>query len=54
MNAVVAEPYGLNHLKRDKDYSKALILENKLFLNLFNCSNKYHNTNHSERFWQIV
>ena len=54
MNAVVADPYGLNHLKRDKDYSDSLKLEYKLFPKFIQLLNKYHNTNYSQRFWQIV
>tara|TARA_X000000950_G_C13910764_1_gene658914 strand:+ start:2759 stop:4564 length:1806 start_codon:yes stop_codon:yes gene_type:complete len=54
MDAIVAEPYGLKHSKRDSDYSKALILENKLFPEFIQLLNYHHNTNHSERFWQIL
>ena len=50
MNAVVADPYGLNHLKRDKDYSDSLKLEYKLFPKFIQLLNKYHNTNYSQRF----
>ena len=31
MDAVVAEPYGLELSKKDSDFSKALLLANKLF-----------------------
>ena len=51
MDAIVAEPYGLKPSKRDSDYSKALILENKLFPEFIQLLNSHHGTKYSERFW---
>ena len=31
MDVIVSEPYGLEHSKRDSDFSKTILLENKLF-----------------------
>lgn len=54
MDALVKEPYGLGFLKRDSDYSKSLVLEKKLFSKFIQLLNSHHNTNYSERFWQIL
>jgi len=54
MDVIVAEPYGLGLAKKDADYAKARMLENKLFPVLFDALNQYHGMQHSERFWQIV
>ncbi len=54
MDALVAEPYGLKFSKRESDYSKLLSLEKKLFPKFIQLLNHHHNTNYSERFWQIL
>lgn len=54
MDAIVAEPYGLGKDKIDSDIAEANLIEKALFPLLCRILNDYHDTEHSERFWQIV
>jgi len=54
MDALVAKPYGLDKSKKEDDFSIIKELEQKLFTELCEILNKYHNTFHTERFWQIL
>lgn len=54
MNAVVAKPYGLGLVQKDKDFAEARNLEDKIFPLLCSSLNNYHKTDHGERFWKIT
>ncbi len=54
MDSIVAKPYGLGQLNKDKDYNKANILEKKIFPQLCMLLNEYHGANHDERFWYMI
>ena len=54
MDALVAEPYGLGKSKIDSDIAEAKVIEEEIFPILCQILNKYHDTNHSERFWKII
>lgn len=54
MDAVVAEPYGLDQGKKDQDEAQVRKLEAELFPSLCNVLNRHHGTTHGERFWNIV
>jgi len=54
MDAVVASPYGLGQAKKDKDFTEARALEEKLFPILCDLLNQYHGTRHGSRFWKII
>jgi putative transferase (TIGR04331 family) len=54
MDAIVAEPYGLEPGQkwRDVDYFK--MLSCKILIELTELLNKFHQVQHSERYWNIV
>ncbi|MBK9521663.1 MAG: hypothetical protein IPO13_08655 [Rhodocyclaceae bacterium] len=54
MDAIVAAPYGLGQLQKDKDYVEARDLEKRLFPLLCAILNQHHGTEHGPRFWRIV
>ena len=54
MDAVVACPYGLAVESKDADFSNARDLESRLFADLYNVLNQYHQVKYSERFWKII
>lgn len=54
MDAIIAKPYGLGRLNKDRDYSQARSLETLLFRVLFRSLNQHHDLCHGERFWRIV
>ena len=54
MDAIVAEPYGLEKIEKDNDYSQARRLEEKLLSELCRVLNEHHATEHDERFWRIL
>ena len=54
MDAIVAEPYGLGKAKIDSDVAEANRIEEELFPNLCRILNRFHKTNHTERFWKII
>ena len=54
MDATVAEPYGVDFLKKDADYAEARALEEKIFPVLCNVLNQYHGLMHGQRFWKIL
>ena len=54
MDAIVAAPYGLGQFKKDADHAEARALEDKLFPVLCEVLNRYHDTQHGDRFWRIV
>ena len=54
MDVIVSEPYGLEHSKRDSDFSKTIQLENKLFPEFIQLLNSNLGKQYSERFWMII
>lgn len=54
MDAIVAEPYGVSTSSKNVDYSKARSLEDRLFPEFYKVLNRYHSTQHGERYWRIV
>lgn len=54
MDAVVAAPYGLGQAHMDADHAEARAHEEKLFPMLCDALNKYHGTQHDQKFWRIV
>ena len=54
MDVIVSEPYGLEHSKRDSDFSKTILLENKLFPEFIQLLNNNLGKQYSERFWMII
>lgn len=54
MDAVVAEPYGLQIGQKERDLKYVLNLSDQLLKELTDALNAYHNTSHSLRYWNIV
>lgn len=54
MDAIVAEPYGLESGERSRGISYALTLTGQILTELTQALNKFHQTRHSERYWNIV
>lgn len=54
MDAIVAEPYGLNWEQRDKDHAYVTKIAEELLIELSGLLNGYHETSHSLRYWRIV
>jgi len=54
MDAIVSKPYGLEVINKDKDLIKVNFLREKILAELCEILNENFNTNHSERFWQII
>ncbi len=54
MDAITAEPYGLELIQKDFDFTEARKLEDMLFPILCNALNHQHGVQHNELFWRIV
>ena len=54
MEGVVADPYGVQPGQREKDNAYAQRLSEKLLVELSSALNVLHNTNHSDRYWNIL
>lgn len=54
MDAIVAAPYGVSTSSKNVDYSKARSLEDRLFSEFYKVLNRYHGTQHGERYWRMV
>lgn len=54
MDAIVAEPYGLDSSTREAELRVARDLERRILPILSRLLNNYHKVNYSERYWQIV
>ncbi len=53
MDAIVAEPYGLDAAKKDADFIAIKELEKKIFPELYELLNHHFHTSYSQRFWKI-
>jgi putative transferase (TIGR04331 family) len=54
MNAILAGPYGLGQVQKDRDHAHAFSLREELIILLQQELNKYHGTDYSLRFWRIL
>lgn len=54
MEAIVAEPYGLESEERSRGISYVLALTGQILTELTQALNNVHQTQHSERYWNIV
>jgi len=54
MDAIVAEPYGLDAAKKDADFLMIIELEKKIFPEFYELLNHHFHTSYSQRFWKIV
>lgn len=54
MNAIIASPYGLEPVQKDKDYVEAIAIENKILPQITVILNQYHNTHYTQRSWKII
>jgi putative transferase (TIGR04331 family) len=54
MDALIAEPYGIESHEKVSDHAEVQALESKILSSLHKALNQYHNLNHSVRFWQIL
>jgi putative transferase (TIGR04331 family) len=54
MDAVVAEPYGLQLRQRERDLEYLADLVNRLLRELTDALNAFHSTTHSPRYWRIM
>ena len=54
MDAIVAEPYGVDEAQKDNDYAYVTKLSEALLVKLRDVLNDYHKTNHDLRYWRIV
>lgn len=54
MDAVVAEPYGVDQKQKEADLALAITLENYIFTRLCTVLNRQHGVMHGYRFWKIV
>ncbi|MDD4975386.1 MAG: LIC12162 family protein [Bacteriovorax sp.] len=54
MDAITAEPFGLEQSQKEQDFSYILNLVNQLIEETTVTLNNYHQTNHSVRYWNIV
>ena len=53
MDSIVAKPYGLDKIKKEKDFKNVLFYENKLFSQFYAILNQHHGIDYNLRFWQI-
>ena len=53
MDAIVAEPYGLDAAKKDADFLMIIELEKKIFPEFYELLNHHFHTSYSQRFWKI-
>lgn len=54
MDAVVAEPFGLQLKQKEKNINYAQVLSAELLVELKKTLNAFHKTNHSDRYWNIL
>lgn len=54
MDAIVAEPYGLQVGQKERDLAFLNIISNQLLDEVANELNKFHKTRHSLRYWNIL
>src|SRR4051794_24293848 len=54
MDAIVAEPYGLDPRQKIRDVAYIEELSSRLLSELTTALNECHGTQHSERYWNIV
>lgn len=54
LDGIVAPPYGLSRRKKDADHQEARAIETNILPKICDALNKFHNTDHGERYWQIV
>ena len=54
LDAIVAEPYGLNSSQKEIDYLKVIKLEEKLLPELAEILNRHFNCKKSLRYWNII
>src|SRR6267378_294517 len=54
MDAVVAEPYGLQAGQKERDIAYIQALSGQLLKELSDALNSFHNTRHSLRYWHIL
>ena len=54
LNYIDAKPYGTDPLQQDLDYKEVLKLEKKLFPEICELLNKYHNKKLSIKLWYII
>lgn len=54
MDAIVAQPYGLDQKIKLSDLATVKVAQERIFPDLVKVLNSYHKTNHSMKFWQIL
>lgn len=54
MDAIVAQPYGLDEKIKLSDLATVRVAQERIFPDLVKVLNSYHETNHSMKFWQIL
>ena len=54
LDAIIAEPYGLDSSQKEIDYLKVIKLEEKLLPELIEILNKHFNCKKSLRYWNII
>ncbi len=54
MDAIVAEPYGLQVEQKERDLEYLQTLSGRLLVELTDALNAFHNTTHSSRYWNVV
>jgi len=51
---LISEPYGLDSLQKEKDLNEVNNIYDKLLVDMVVSLNKYHKTNYSKRYWEII
>jgi len=54
MDFIVAEPFGLDHMQRDRDDKICREVEDELVIVATDILNKFHGVAHSYRYWRII
>ena len=54
MDAIVAEPYGVDRVSKDLNAAQASEFEDTIFPKLCTSLNHYHGKQYSQRFWKII
>lgn len=54
MNAILAEPYGLERAQKDRDHARVIGLASPLLAQLRDVLNSHHGVEHGLRYWRIV
>ena len=54
LDAIVSEPYGLDFSVKIADKKEIFNLEEKLFPEICNLLNQYHDTKYDSRYWRII